>query len=150
VPQVREFKTTDMDRSVQVFMEVFSQEPWGDQWPTPQRAREYLLDLANAPGFRGFVVHEGSTILGMCFGHKVRWWAGDEYFVDEFCIDSDVQQRGLGTQLMAHAKKALMREGVQFMVLLTDRQTPAESFYVRQGFQTSAKTVFMYKRLEDK
>jgi aminoglycoside 6'-N-acetyltransferase I len=150
VPQFREFKMTDMDRCVQVFMEVFSREPWGDQWPTPQRARDYLLDLANAPGFRGFVAHEGSAILGMCFGHKVRWWAGDEYFVDEFCIDSDMQQRGLGTQLMTHSKKALMREGVQFMFLLTDRQTPAESFYVRQGFQTSAKTVFMYKRLEDK
>jgi hypothetical protein len=51
---------------------------------------------------------------------------------------------------MAHARKALMREGVQFMVLLTDRQTPAEGFYVRQGFQISPKTVFMYKRLEDK
>ena len=148
VPRIREFKVTDMDRCVQVFVKVFSQEPWGDQWPTSQRAREYLLDLANAPGFRGFVGHEESTILGLCFGHKVRWWAGDEFFVDEFCIDSDAQGAGLGTRLMEHIRKALVQEGMQFMVLLTDKQTPAESFYVKQGFETSAKTVFMYRRLD--
>ena len=136
-----------MDRCVQVFMQVFNQEPWGDQWPTPQRAREYLLDLVNTPGFKGFVVHEDSSILGLCFGHKVRWWAGDEYLIDEFCIDSDAQHAGLGTRLMEHIGKVLLEEDIQFVVLLTDKQTPAESFYVKQGFETSAKTVFMYKRL---
>jgi aminoglycoside 6'-N-acetyltransferase I len=145
--KMRAFKSTDLDRCVRLFVKVFSQEPWEDQWPSLARAKAYLSDIVNTPGFRGFVLYEGRTILGLCFGHEVRWWAGDEFYIDEFCIDSDVQRRGLGTELMNHVKQDLLGDGIQFAVLLTERETLAERFYAKQGFTPSAKTTFMYQRL---
>jgi aminoglycoside 6'-N-acetyltransferase I len=146
--KTRSFKPTDLDRCVKLFVKVFSQEPWQDQWPSLERAKEYLSDIVGTPGFEGFIAYEGSKILGLCLGHKVRWWAGDEFYIDEFCIDSSVQRSGIGTQLLEHARECLQKAKIQFVVLLTERNTLAESFYVKQGFDTSDKAIFMYCRLD--
>jgi aminoglycoside 6'-N-acetyltransferase I len=148
VAKIREFKATDLDRCVGLFVRVFSQPPWEDLWPSAERALAYLSDIVGTPGFRGFIAYEGRKLLAMCLGHKVRWWAGDEFYLDELCVDLEVQRKGIGTKLVAHAQSALRREGVQVFVLLTERDTPAECFYARQGFASSAKVVFMYRPVD--
>jgi ribosomal protein S18 acetylase RimI-like enzyme len=148
VAKVRAFRDGDLDRCVELFVKVFSQEPWEDQWPSAERAQAYLSDIMGTPGFRGYVACEGRQILGMCFGHKVRWWSGDEYYLDELCVDSAVQRNGIGTQLVEYAKERLLKEGVQFIVLLTEKDTVASQFYAKQGFEASDKAAFMYNRID--
>jgi ribosomal protein S18 acetylase RimI-like enzyme len=148
VVKTRPFKLTDLDRCVKLFVQVFSEEPWQDQWPSLDRAREYLSDIVATPGFEGFIAYEGRKLLGLCLGHKVRWWAGDEFYIDEFCVDSNVQRSGVGTQLLDYARERLRKKRIQFVVLLTERDTLAERFYVKQGFDTSDKAIFMYHRLD--
>ena len=145
--KMRTFRATDLDRCVRLFIVVFGQEPWKDRWPSFDRAKAYLSDIVSTPGFRGFIAYEGRKIQGLCFGHVVQWWFGDEFFIDELCVDSDVQRTGIGTKLMGYVEQRLLKEGIQFAVLLTERNTLAESFYAKQGFAPSAKTMFMYKRL---
>ena len=146
--KTRPFKPTDLDRCVHLFVKVFSQEPWQDQWPSLERAEEYLSDIVGTSGFKGFIAYEGRKILGLCLGHTVRWWAGDEFYIDEFCIDSSVQSSGIGTQLLDYARERLLKDKIQFIVLLTERNTFAERFYAKQGFDTSDKAIFMYCRLD--
>jgi len=148
VTKIRAYKPTDLGRCVKLFVKVFSQPPWEDQWPSEERAGEYLSDIVGTPGFEGYVAYEGRRILGLCFGHRVRWWAGDEFYLDELCVDSDVQRQGIGTELMNHLWRRLARQGIQVVVLLTQRNTLAEAFYARQGFLISPRTVFMYRQVE--
>jgi ribosomal protein S18 acetylase RimI-like enzyme len=146
--KLRKYRPTDLDRCVQLFIRVFAQPPWEDEWPSEERAKAYLGDIVAAPGFRGFVAYEGRQILGMCFGHIVHWWAGDEYYLDEFCVDLDVQRSGIGTALVGYAEEQMVQEGVHLVVLLTERGTLAEDFYAKNGFATNIKLAFMYHRLD--
>jgi ribosomal protein S18 acetylase RimI-like enzyme len=148
VVQLRAFRKTDLGRCVQLFVDVFSREPWEDQWPSIQRAAAYLSDIVSMPGFKGFIAYEGRTSLGLCFGHVVQWWSGDQFYLDEFCVATGVQRHGIGTSLMEHTRAQLQENGIQFVVLLTEKKTLAERFYLKQGFEASTKTVFMYQRLD--
>lgn len=130
-----------------VFVQVFGQPPWEDEWPSNERAKGYLSDIVNTPGFKGFVAYEGRKIHGVCLGHKVRWWAGDEYYLDELFVDTDVQRTGIGGALIDYAKQQLERDGVGVVVLLTQRETPAERFYAKQGFVSNIRTLFMYQQI---
>ena len=112
VAKMRGFRPTDLDRCVKMFVAVFSREPWKDEWPSLERAKDYLSDIVGTPGFRGFIAYEGRKILGMCLGHKVRWWAGDEFYIDELCVDVDIQRTGIGTQLLNYARQCLLKEGI--------------------------------------
>ena len=144
--KLRAFRPTDLDRCVAMFVRVYGQPPWEDEWPSEERAKDYLADIVGTPGFEGFVAYEGRRILGVCLGHKVRWWAGDQFYMDELFVDTEVQRSGIGTALVEYAKQRLAREGVHLVVLLTQRETLAESFYAKQGFVSNINVLFMYQQ----
>jgi len=43
--KIRAYKPSDLARCVKLFVKVFSQPPWEDQWPSEERAGEYLSDI---------------------------------------------------------------------------------------------------------
>ena len=140
--EVRDFRSDDLDSCVTLFVQVFSTPPWNDHWST-ESARDYLQDIVATPGFHGFVALDRAKMIGMCLGHKKRWWKEDEFFVDEMCVVGERQRQGLGRQLMAYAKQKLGDIGVNRITLLTAKGTPAGAFYQKQGFVGLNHLVFM-------
>ena len=126
--RLRMLQDSDIDGCVELFISVFNAEPWNDNW-TRERAKIYLEEYIKSPGFRGVVVEMDQTIKGFIIGIRKSWWSGDEYFVNEFCVDNTIQRKGIGTKLLRFMEVTLQNEGVQSITLLTDRGTAAESFY---------------------
>jgi aminoglycoside 6'-N-acetyltransferase I len=145
--ELREFSLQDLEPCVKVFIKIFSREPWNDRWPSVERARQYLTDLTGIPGFRGYLALQDEWIVGLCFGHKRRWWQGDEYYVNEMGVDPDVQRSGVGSKLIAFAEGHLRAEGIEYIALLTERDIPAERFWHKQGYSQEHQTIFMFKYL---
>jgi len=146
--QIRSFRSADLERCVMLFITIFSEDPWHDQWLSFARARAFLADIIGTPGFRGFVAEEDGHLVALCFGHKRRWWQGDEYFINELGVLPGRQRKGIGSQLLRYVREQLRQEGVQYISLLTERGIPAEQFYLKEGFQKSKDVIYMYQYLE--
>lgn len=143
----RKFSSLDIDKCAILFKDVFSDYPWFDDWVSVSQAREYLIELINNPSFEGFIAFEDSEIVAVCFGHKRSWWMGKEFFIDEFFVSSKKQGNGIGTKLMDYVKNSLEKDDYKRLVLLTNKEIPAEEFYIRNGFYTKQNRISMVNEL---
>ena len=55
---IRLFRPSDLLPCTQVFIQVFKEPPWHDQWPSISKAQAYVRELTQMPRFRGYVVWE--------------------------------------------------------------------------------------------
>lgn len=112
-----------------------------------KKAKHYLLDIINTPGFIGYLKYQEEKLAGVLLGHIVKWWEGNEYFIKEFFIDGQLQGEGIGSQMMEQLKADLIKRDVHTMILLTENHAPAAQFYQKRGFKVSPHTVFMFKNI---
>lgn len=144
---MRKFKIEDTAKCAELFKEVFSDYPWYDYWVSVDQARNYLMELIKNPVFEGFIAYEGSAVVAVCFGHKRSWWRGKEFFIDEFYVANEMQGNGIGTELLNYVKESLIKLGYRQMVLLTNKEIPAEEFYIKNGFYNNQNRTVMSKEL---
>ncbi|MDO9044816.1 MAG: hypothetical protein Q7U35_05850 [Methanobacteriaceae archaeon] len=93
--EIRKFNSSDLDNCSKLFKKVFSSDPWYDVWNSLEQARNYLSELIKNPSFEGFVACEGSDIVAVCLGHNRSWWSGQEFFVNEFFVENEMQGNGI-------------------------------------------------------
>jgi ribosomal protein S18 acetylase RimI-like enzyme len=141
--KIQYYQDSDLSNCVELFLKVFSGPPWYDKWPSSDHARGYIADLISMPGFIGVVTYEDNKLIGMAFGNVKKWYSGDEYFLNEFCICSDRQRMGIGTDILSFLKKELFKKNITAIVLLTARETSAAAFYEKNGFKFHQKIGFM-------
>lgn len=140
--EINYVEESDLLRCTDVFIEVFNSEPWNDEWK-PEKAKQYLLDFYHTPGFLGLVAQEGEEVIGFLFGVHRVWWSGDEFFVHEMCVKSNLQNKGIGKALMDRLLEELEARSITHLSLLTDRGIPAEVFYKKNGFTEVERLVFL-------
>lgn len=145
--EIRKFNPGDLDECSELFKKVFSSYPWYDDWRSLVQARNYLGELIKNPAFEGFVACEGSDLVAVCLGHNRSWWNGQEFFVDEFFVENKMQGNGIGTKLLAEVSDYLYKENYTRLTLLTNKEMPAEAFYLKNGFYNNYERTFMVKEL---
>jgi len=138
----------DFEKTLDLFLEVFTAEPWNDKWESREHAKDYLMDFVNTPGFLGFIAEEDDKIIGASFGHVTRFWIGKQYLINEFFISGNLQGKGYGTQLVDFIKQHCLKENYKYILLNTDRETPAEFFYKKLGFEERSDEIFFYLSIE--
>lgn len=143
---IREYHPNDLLTCVDLLIEAYNYEPWNCHW-TIETATRYLNEFVSNENFVGFVICEGTTIVGAIFAHRKTWWTKDELFVDEIFIAPRYQRQGYGTKLLDHAEGYARVEGLAGLTLLTDRNMPAAAFYVKHDYLQAEHVVFMYKVL---
>ncbi|MBN1583521.1 MAG: GNAT family N-acetyltransferase [Anaerolineae bacterium] len=140
--EIRAFRQQDRLACIELFIQVFCLPPWNDQWSL-ESAGDYLDDIVDTPGFFGVVGYNDGKLMGVCLGHRKRWWQGDEYHIEELFVAPRVQRRGIGRQIVEYARQELHAAGIGRVTLLTARGTPADRFYNKLGFTRSERLVFM-------
>lgn len=145
-PNVRLMDKTDLGACSELMLKVFSGEPWYDQWDSVQHVQQYLTEFMDNPVFLGFVIEQDGKILGASFGHTKSWYSGKEYHIQEYYIDTGRQGSGLGSALMNGMKAYLSLIHIHCMVLLTEKDLPAEDFYRKHGFEVKKDIIFMANR----
>lgn len=144
---IRNFSRDDLDECAKLYTQVFSSYPWYDNWASSDQAKYYLTELMENPVFEGFVLLEDSKIVAVCMGHKRSWWMGKEFFVDEFFVENRSQGNGIGTKMMNYLVNNLAADGYTRLILLTDKEIPAESFYQKNGFYNNYQRAVMVRKL---
>lgn len=143
---VRLMDKSDLEPCSELMLKVFSGEPWYDQWDSVLHVQQYLAEFMDNPVFLGFVIEQEGKILGASFGHTKSWYSGKEYYIQEYFIDTDLQGSGLGSALMNGMEAYLSSVHVHCMVLLTEKDLPAEDFYRKHGFEVKKDIIFMANR----
>ncbi len=129
-----------------VFIRVFNAAPWNENWQSEAVARR-LEDIFQTPGFYGLLCQIEGETTGFVLGNIEQWDETKHFHLREMCVIIVQQRRGVGAALMNALEENLASEGVQKLYLHTARETPAQSFYEKQGFAISARMIMMSKQL---
>lgn len=131
----------------ELFLSVFTAEPWKDDWSDQEQLDAYLHDLTGQGNSLTFGLYENGTLTGVSMGNIRHWFTGTEYYIDEFCIRPDRQGRGLGTLFLKEIEKAIKDLGLTQIFLQTESTVPAYGFYQKNGFNELTEHVSFAKRV---
>ena len=117
-----------------LFLDVFTNPPWNDDWSDDIQLTEYLLDLTGNRNSLAFGLFDGDKLVGISLGSIVHWCSGTEYYIYEFCISRSRQHEGLGTFFLHGIEDIVRNMRIDHIFLQTENNVPAFDFYRKNGF----------------
>jgi len=128
-----------------LFHSVFSKPPWNDEWDLEAQLPKYISDLMDNHNSFSLGYYHEDQLMGLSLGYVFHWWEGTDYFIKEFCIDSDFQGEGHGKAFLDEMNDLLRSESIKAIWLMTERTTPAYTFYQKNGFKELKENVMFAK-----
>ena len=132
---LRVLSVTDREIITSLFRDVFTNEPWNDDWSNQEQLDAYIDDLTGQRYSLTLGFFDGDRLAALSMGHVKHWYTGTEYFVDELCVARDLQGKGIGSAFLKAVEKYCLENGICQMFLQTESNVPAYSFYLRNGFE---------------
>lgn len=145
---IKRLNITQIEAVKELFLSVFTVEPWNDDWSDTQQLNLYLNDLAGQNNSLTYGIYENQELVGVSMGHIRHWYSGTEYYIDEFFIKKDMQGKGIGTYFINQIQKAIKEIGFVQIFLQTENNVPAYDFYLKNGFRELKEHVSFVKRVE--
>ncbi len=137
---------TDKTSLKALFLSVFTQEPWNDDWSDKDQFDRYIDDLTGNPNSLSFGLEENGELIGAALGSIRHWFSGTEYVLDEFFIRTDLQGQGCGSTFLNLIEESLRKKDIRRIFLQTERNVPAYAFYQKNGFHELKDHVTFVKR----
>ena len=132
--ELRRLSTDDKEAITNVFVSVFTREPWDDDWSDREQLDLYINDLIGQSYSLTYGLYDQDELIGISMGYIKHWYTGTEYIINELCIKTDRQGTGAGTFFLSGIEKAIKELGLKQIFLLTDRDVPAYGFYKKNGY----------------
>ncbi len=131
-----------LDACVHLYQDVFSGAPWYEQSDDAD-VRRLLEGFSGMNSFIGYVLNDGERIIAFSIGFIKPYINGNEYYIDQFCVNPVYQGQGVGSFFMEQIKADLCIKGIHAAMLCTEAGYPAYGFYVKNGFSELADTRFL-------
>ncbi|MGN1181431.1 MAG: GNAT family N-acetyltransferase [Faecalibacillus sp.] len=145
---IKELTLKNVKEITILFKQVFSQEPWNDNW-NDEQLHLYLIDLMGNNNSLIFGLFEENQLIGLAIGHICHWYQGTEYRIDELCIDIKYQRKGLGTFFLHEIEKIVKEKKIETIFLQTERTMPAYHFYKKNGFVPIENLISLFKNIRE-
>lgn len=139
--------STDFVKVKSLFLSVFSKEPWNDKWDDLNQLDMYIKELTTSFNSLSYGLYDDEKLLGIALGRKMHFYEGIQFRIDEFCILTSLQGKGLGSFFMEAIATECRKDNFKYLILCTDRTYPAYKFYKKQGFVESENNVMFSKEL---
>ena len=137
---------SDLDAISQLYISVFTSPPWNERWKY-EWAYERLNWIYQSQDFAGFVSLDDDKTNGAILGHSIPFKGKKGFKVVEFFVDTNYQNKGIGTKLLRQLELNLKQDNYNFVSLLTAKNTNAESFYLNRNYQRDDKLVLLRKEV---
>ncbi len=134
----------DIQALTALYTKTFSEAPWNEPW-TEDISKKRLTQMIKCDGFVGMKIEDGNQLIGLILGNIEYSFRGTEFYIKEFCTDSDVQGKGVGTKLLASFEAHLKELGVNSIYLLTAKGGEIEAYYERRQYETDIDWILMRK-----
>jgi aminoglycoside 6'-N-acetyltransferase I len=132
--ELRKLNVDNIETIKEFFFDIFTKEPWNDDWSDKNQLHAYIMDLIGNHNSLVLGLYENGTMVGLSMGSVRHWYSGTEYYIDELCIMTTEQGRGLGTQFLKEIETFIKQEGMKHIFLQTERSVPAYNFYKINGY----------------
>ena len=132
--EVRELNVNQIEEIKSLFAEIFTNEPWNDDWSNPEQLYTYIMDMIGNRNSISLGLYEDNQLIGLSLGSIIHWCTGTEYYIFEFCIKTDSQGKGLGTEFLKRVEEYAKGKQATHIFLQTERTVPAYDFYQKNGF----------------
>lgn len=141
-----ELEIKDLDEVVLLFIKAFNKEPWNDKW-TRDTAYNRLKQMINCEGYYGVKACENEKIIGIILGNHEYYYDGMHFNIKEFCVDSDIKGRGIGSQILEEFICRLKEKGIIKIYLSTLQSDSTIKFYEKNGITYSKDNVVLEKNI---
>ena len=144
------FDEKDIILCARFFEDVYTAPPWNCDWVDEEGAYSYLRDIYLTPGFVGFLYSDDSILpgepIGFCVGCVQGYFnAPAAYEIKEIMVAPAFQKQGIGTKMLNEVEHALTKQGVELIMLHTDKTIPAYKMYTKNGYISNERNVNMSK-----
>ena len=143
---IKRLNVNDKEIIKNLFLSVFTQAPWFDDWSDKNQLDLCITDLIGHNHSLTYGLYDDDEFIGVSMGYIKHWYSGTEYIIEEFCIKTDRQGAGAGTFFISEIEKAIKQLGMNQIFLLTERDFPSYKFYKKNGFEECSGTVAFAKR----
>ena len=141
----RKITLEDQGEIVDLFINLYKNEPWNETWDK-NIAQNKIDDFLNSNITENYCVTDmDNKIIGVLLGRRQYYIDGKELYVDEFFVDTNYQNQGIGKKFMEFIEEEMKQKEYSCIILLTEKSFPSEYFYSKIGFKTKDETIFMYK-----
>lgn len=145
MPEIKELTIEKIDIIKSFFKDVFMREPWNDDWSDDEQLHQYITDIIGNRNSLAFGLFEEEQLLGLALGNIKHWYTGTEFFVEEFCVKTEMQGQGLGTEFLRLLEVELRVRDIKTIFLMTGKEMPAFEFYRKNGFEEIINHVSLKK-----
>lgn len=145
--EIKELTINNFDESIDLFIKVFTKEPWNDVYESRNQVVNYFNQFRESNYFKGFVLVEDKKIIGLSLGLLNPSLEGFDYFIHELCIDTMFQGKKIGSLFLELIEKEIVKEGIKSIILTTAKNYPAEYFYKRNGFLEQSNSLLLMKKI---
>nr|WP_242836691.1 GNAT family N-acetyltransferase [Clostridium sp. BNL1100] len=76
-------------------------------------------------------------MVALSIGMKKPWIKGFEYYIDKFYVSYEMQGRGIGSWFIKAIEEDINEQGINGMILNTEKDYPSQKFYKKNGFKNT-------------
>lgn len=138
---------TNKDEVKNFFRDVFTKEPWNDDWSNEEQLENYIVDLIGNRNSLTLGYFDGDKLVALSMGHVKHWYCATEYYIDELCVKTQLQGQGIGRKFINAIEEYLKEHDIKAIFLLTQKDVPAYDFYKKHGFEEHENNVAFAKWL---
>ena len=142
---LRKIEKQMIDDCVGLFIDTFTKEPWNDVYESSEQVVNFFLNHMNNNYFLGYAAELDGKVVALSVGMKKPWIQGLEYYIDEFCVSFSMQGRGIGSWFIKAIENDINEQGMNGMILNTEKGTAAQSFYEKNGFRVLGDLIVLGK-----
>lgn len=124
----------DIEELVDIYINTFSKKPWYDEFNDRNLVVKFFNNHLNNNYFIGYILLLDNNIIGMSLGMKKPWENGMEYYIDQFLINYEYQNKGYGKYFLKEIENDLKKLKINGILLNTERDFLSYDFYVKNGF----------------
>ncbi len=134
-----------LEECVDLYIETFTKEPWNDIYESREQVVKFFNNHYYNNYFIGYVALLDDKMVALSIGMKKPWIKGFEYYIDEFCVSYEMQGRGIGSWFIKAIEEDIQKQGINGMMLNTEKDYPSRKFFEKNGFITLGDLIVLGK-----
>ena len=142
---IEKMMSEHIEECVDLFIDVFTREPWNDVYDSREQVVQFFENHIANNYFVGYIMKNADEVIAMSLGSKKPWIKGMEYYIDQFCVKADYQRHGIGGRFLELIEKNIHSNGMNAIILNTEKGFPSEKFYLKNGFCSFEELVILAK-----
>lgn len=97
-----------LQECIDLYQDVFGKEPWFEKSERSDVER-FFLNFMDSNKFVGYVAKKDEKIVAVSIGFLKPWINGEEYYIDQFYVDYNLQGQGIGSMFLEKIKEQLIQ-----------------------------------------